>query len=281
LDPKYIQKKLDEFLKEDMPLGDLTSFCTVNSATQTLAYFQAEDDLVFAGETVLIEMFKDENIELISHDGDFVKNGEIIARLKGNAQKILSLERVALNLIQRLSGIATLSREYTEIAKPYNVKILDTRKTTPGLRLFEKYAVAVGGAFNHRLDLSSGILIKDNHIKAAGGIKEAIIAVKSKLTNQLPIQIEVENNNEIIEALDAGVDGLLVDNFTPANLTTAVKMIRDYPNSSDVFIEASGGINFSNLSEYVKTGVDAISSGALTHSAKNANIHLEFEDEKD
>ena len=177
-------------------------------------------------------------------------------------------------MLQRLCGIATLTKQHTQIGDKYNVKILDTRKTTPGLRLFEKFAVTAGGGFNHRLDLSSGILVKDNHIKAAGSIKDAIKKIKNE-NYDLPIEVEVEFEEQVIEGLIAGADGFLLDNQTPDNAKKLVKLIRNY-NDKYYFIEASGGINLTNLEEYVKTGVDAISIGALTHSAKSTNIHIEI-----
>ena len=285
LSEEYIIKKINEFLAEDMPDGDATTNAIIsnsvnNSQLPTLnsipAFLQAEEDLIFAGEQTL-EYFFDGNsqIDLKFKDGDKVKNGEIIAVIKGRTDIILSHERAMLNLIQRLCGIATLTNKYAEIAKPYNVKILDTRKTTPGLRLFEKYAVTVGGGFNHRPDLSSGILIKDNHIKSAGGVKQAIDLVRNNNPKNLKIEIEVENSEEIKEALEIGVDGFLLDNMSPEMTAEMVKFIRTEANN-DIFIEASGGINLNNLEQYVKTGVNAISSGALTHSVKGANIHLEF-----
>ncbi len=285
LPEEYIIKKINEFLSEDMPEGDATtnaifSNSVNNSQLPTLnsitAFLQAEEDLIFAGEQTLEYFFDGKSqIELKFKDGDKVKNGEIIAVIKGRTDIILSHERVMLNLLQRLCGIATLTNKYAEIAKPYDVKILDTRKTTPGLRLFEKYAVTVGGGYNHRLDLSSGILIKDNHIKAAGGIKEAIEMLRNNNPKNLKIEIEVENMDEIQEALKIGVDGFLLDNMSPEMIAEIVKFIRTEANN-DIFIEASGGINLNNLEQYVKTGVNAISSGALTHSVKGANIHLEF-----
>jgi nicotinate-nucleotide pyrophosphorylase (carboxylating) len=162
------------------------------------------------------------------------------------------------------------------MAAPYNVRILDTRKTIPGLRLFEKYAVTVGGGWNHRLDLSSGILIKDNHIQAAGGITNAVNKIRKKNYN-LPIELEVENLKQIKEGLNAGVDGFLLDNMTPVNIRKCVSIIRSHPNGKTIFIEASGGITLKTLPDYVNTGIDAVSVGALTHSAKAANIHIEFE----
>jgi nicotinate-nucleotide pyrophosphorylase (carboxylating) len=273
---KYVKNKIKEFLDEDIPNGDITTFGTVKKNVKTTAVLQAQQNLIFAGEQILNHIFpKSFNIALFYKDGSFVKSNEIIAKIIGSAAYILSVERVMLNLIQRLCGIATLTQKYSDIAKPFNVKILDTRKTTPGLRLFEKYAVAVGGGFNHRLDLSSGILIKDNHIKAAGSIPNAVRQIKQN-KYPFPIEVECENEFQILEALECKVDGALLDNMPPDVLKKAVKLIRNHPQGKKIFIEASGGITLDNLKKYVVTGVDAISIGALTHSAKGAELHLEF-----
>lgn len=279
LPEEYIIRKINEFLEEDLPDGDITTESIFKNNSQSnkhiTAILQAEENLIFAGEQLLPYFFDNIcQINLLVQDGKTINNNEVIAEIIGPPDLILSRERVMLNLLQRLCGIATLTKKYSEIAKPYSVKILDTRKTTPGLRLFEKYAVTVGGGFNHRLDLSSGILIKDNHIKAAGGIKNAIELAKSNKKN-LKVEIEVENLQEIKEALDVAVDGFLLDNMTPQKTKEMVNFIRSN-SDKDIFIESSGGINLSNLKDYVTTGVDAISSGALTHSVKSSNIHLEF-----
>jgi len=276
LNGDYIRKKIEEFILEDLPSGDITTAGTVNNSSKSTAVIQAQDDLVFAG-AMIVPYFFDEsfNIEMLQQDGDFVKNGTILFKVSGKTSHILSVERVMLNLLQRLSGIATMTRKYVEIAKLYGVKILDTRKTTPGLRLFEKYAVTVGGGTNHRLDLSSGILIKDNHIKAAGSIKKAIEIIR-QINYDKPVEVEVENFEELQEGLSAGADGFLLDNMSPEKIIKAVEIIRMFPNGEQLFVEASGGINLSNLKAYVSTGVNAISTGAITHSVKAANIHLEF-----
>ncbi len=274
----YVKSKIQSYIEEDLPKGDYTSGGIFSDSTsQSSAYIQAEEDMIIAGSSC-IKFFYGDNckIEIFKNDGQFVKNGEIIAKIHGPSGLILSRERILLNLIQRLSGIATMTKKFTVIADPYKVKILDTRKTTPGLRLFEKWAVAVGGGHNHRLDLSSGILIKDNHLKAAGSITNAVNKIKAKNYN-LPIEVEVENLEQITEALEVSVDGLLLDNMSPDQLKNAVEFIRKYSVGQDVFIEASGGINLDNLKDFVTTGVDAISSGALSHSIKSANIHMEFE----
>mgnify|MGYP001398308070 FL=1 len=180
-----------------------------------------------------------------------------------------------LNLIQRLCGIATTTRQYVELADPFNVKILDTRKTTPGLRLFEKYAVAIGGAYNHRLNLSDGILIKDNHIIAAGSVTKAIEYARNSSIS-LPLELEVDNLDQIQEALLIGVDGFLLDNMYIDKIRSAVSIIRESNNGYDIFIEASGGITLDNIYPYLGTGINAISVGALTHRATSKDICLDF-----
>jgi len=271
----YLRFKLAEFLFEDMPEGDKTSIGTVPENELNTAIIEAQEDIVFAGEMILKIIYENYQLDYAAKDGDRISSDGLIARVKAPSIYLLSTERLLLNLIQRLSGIATMTAKYVEIAEPYNVKILDTRKTTPGLRLFEKFAVTVGGGSNHRFDLSSGILIKDNHIAAAGGITNAVRAAKKKAFG-LPIEVEVENFQQIKEALEAGIDGFLLDNMLPETTIEAVNMIREYQNGKCIFIESSGGINLENLHDYVKTGVNAISSGALTHSVKSADIHIEF-----
>lgn len=272
----YIRRQIINFMNEDMPGYDISSRAIMKKHHPSKAYLQTEEQIVFAGGVIIPFLFTPyTKIDIKFTDGSLVGESEILATIKGKSYDILSRERVMLNLIQRLSGIATMTRKYAEIAAPFNVKILDTRKTTPGLRLFEKYAVTVGGGFNHRLDLSSGILIKDNHIKAAGSVKNAVKAVKT-MNYKLPIEIEVENDEQIKEALNAGADAFLLDNMKPEKVKKSVALIRDSKNGSKIMIEASGGINLTNLADYVKTGVDAISVGAITHSVRNSNIHLEF-----
>ena len=208
-------------------------------------------------------------------DGDPVLAGDTLGVVNGPADDILSRERVMLNLIQRICGIATVSRKYADLAEPYDVKILDTRKTTPGLRLFEKYAVSVGGAFNHRLNLSEGILIKDNHIAASGSVSDAIRAVHNS-DGVLPVELEVDNLNQIEQALEIGVNGFLLDNMNRKTILQAVSLIRHSKNGKNVFVEASGGITFENIQQYLDTGINGISIGALTHGVISKDIRLEF-----
>lgn len=272
-----ILQKLQEFMLEDMPNGDKTSDPIFPDTAITTAYFEAEEDFVLSGGILLPYFFGDNyKLEILKKDGELIRNGEVIARVTGPARKILALERTILNLMQRMSGIATITHKMVEVAKPYGVIILDSRKTTPGLRVFEKYSVAVAGGQNHRYNLSAGVLIKDNHIKAAGSLRRAIELIKSHNFG-LPIEAEVESDEMIKEAIEAGVDGLLLDNYSPDGIRHCVDLVRNQLGRKDIFLEASGGINFSNLADYVQTGVDAISSGMLTHSVKSANLHLEIE----
>ena len=272
---EYIIAKLSEFWNEDMPKGDLATECTVPKKTPIKAEIQALQELVFVGKEIIPHCFgKDCQVAINQEDGNLLSSGDVLGIVSGSARDILSRERVMLNLIQRLCGIATLSRKYAQIANPFNVKILDTRKTTPGLRLFEKCAVAIGGSYNHRLNLSEGILIKDNHIIAAGSITEAIKSAQKSRPNS-PLELEVDNVDQIKEALKIGVHGLLLDNMDPETVRLAVSIIRKSKKGDDIFIEASGGINIENIQPYLDTGINAIAIGALTHRAVSKNIRLE------
>ena len=276
LSDEYIIGKIADFLTEDIPNGDITTESTTSDDSKITAEIHAVEKLVFTGAEIIPHCFGKKCQVTINHkNGAMLSNGNVIGVVTGSAREILSRERVMLNLIQRLCGIATLSHEYAEIAKPFNVKILDTRKTTPGLRLFEKYAVAIGGAFNHRLNLSNGILIKDNHIVAAGSVTNAIVSTRKKGPH-LPLELEVDNFDQIHEALTTGVDGFLLDNMKPDTIRSAVSIIRASQNGKDVFIEASGGITLENIHPYLDTGINAISIGALTHQAVSKNIRLDF-----
>jgi nicotinate-nucleotide pyrophosphorylase (carboxylating) len=276
LSEKYIRAKISEFLAEDLPNGDVTTDSIIPETEYITAKIQALEKLTFAGAIIIPHCFGSKcQMNVFKSDGEVVESGEILGKIHGPAQTILSCERVMLNLIQRLSGIASASRKYVQLAKAYDVKILDTRKTTPGLRLFEKYAVTVGGAYNHRLNLSEGILIKDNHLSSTRTVSDALKAVKG-LNPHLPVELEVDNFDQIYEALIIGVDGFLLDNMSPDFIKEAVKIIRNSEGGSNIFIEASGGINDENIISYLETGVHAISIGAITHGAISKNINLEL-----
>ncbi len=275
----YLKQKIDEYLAEDIPTIDVTAEGIFDKNAKSTAYIQAQQDLIFAGAQLFEYFFADEfEVKVMFEDGAEVKDGEIMAEISGSTAEILAKERVLLNLLQRVCGIATLTRQYSAIANPHDVKILDTRKTTPGIRLFEKYAVVCGGGYNHRMDLSAGILIKDNHIKAAGSVKNVIDRIKS-MNYSLPTELEVDTFDQLREGLEAGADGFLLDNMSPERTIEAVKIVRDFPGGDDLFIESSGGITLETLAGYLTTGINAISIGALTHSTKSAEIHMEFKDD--
>lgn len=280
LPEKYLDEKINQFLDEDAANNDVTTLSCVGENVIISGYIEAQSDMVLCGVPIIKKLLKNcQNLEILFNDGDIINKNTIFATFKGNARYILSRERVLLNLLQRLSGIATTTAEFVNKVKNSNIRILDTRKTTPGLRLFEKYAVHCGGGYNHRFNLEEGVLIKDNHITAAGSVTKALLLIKKQGIN-LPIELEVDNLEQIKEAMQIGVDGFLLDNMDRVRTIEAVKLIRSYPNGENIFIESSGGINLSNLENYIETGINAISIGALTHSAKSVDIHMEFNFDK-
>ena len=270
---------LDDFLNraltEDIGTGDITTMSCVSPAAVSKGAFKAKEAGVICGMDILIRVFAllDKTVEVkpLVSDGDFVPKGAIIAEISGNSQSILSGERVALNLMQHLSGIATRTREAADKISGTKAQIADTRKTTPGLRVLEKYAVKVGGGSNHRFNLADGVLIKDNHIKAAGGIRNAVEAVRRTAPHTLKIEVETETTAQIDEALDARADIIMLDNMTTEEMAAAVKRI-----NGRALIEASGNMGEKDLREVAETGVDIISIGALTHSVKALDISLKF-----
>ena len=271
IDKDYVLSKLEQFLLEDSPNGDPTTELTVDIEKNASASIICEDKCVFAGEQILNALDSDFQISIFTKDGTDLQRGQKIATLEGNARQLLKLERILLNLLQRLSGIATLTNKYVNIVNHSGIKILDTRKTTPGLRLLEKYAVKVGGGYNHRLDLSSGLLIKDNHWIAS---KEDFYKIIRDYDLKLPLQVEVDNENQLLDILNYKVDAILLDNMEPEYAKKCVDIIR--ATSKSIFIEISGGVTLENLSDYIIDGVDAISSGALMHQAQNQKLKLEF-----
>ena len=276
LDAEYVLERIRFFLEEDIPDGDKTTLGTVSPNKKVTAEIQAVESLVFSGNEVIPHCFDDDSaVHILVKDGDELMPGDIIGHVIGKAASILSRERVMLNLIQRLCGIATQAKVYAELARPYGVKILDTRKTTPGLRLLEKYAVTCGGGYNHRLNLSDGVLIKDNHLKSVESVRVAVQNIR-KLDTNLPIELEVDTFEQIHDGLAAGVDGFLLDNMHPNQIREAIQLIRNFAGGDSIFVEASGGITLDNLHGYLDTGVNAISIGALTHQIRSKDIRLEF-----
>lgn len=270
---------LDDFLlcalKEDVGTGDITTNCCIPAENCSEAYFLAKEDGVICGIDIAQRVFSilDKNITVIPKmkDGDLVKNGDIIAVVFGPSRGILTGERVALNLIQRLSGTATATAKAVASIAGTNTKIADTRKSTPCLRVLEKYAVRVGGGHNHRFNLSDGVLIKDNHISAAGGISSAVNAARAAVPHVMKIEVETETLDEVKQALDAGADIIMLDNMSIELMTKAVSLV-----DGKALTEASGNMGEKDLWEVAKTGVDFISIGALTHSVKSLDISLKF-----
>lgn len=273
----HIEEIVKKALLEDMNNGDITTDNLIDEESISEAEIVVKEDGVIAGLEVVETAFKflDDNIEIqrLVNDGDEANKGTVIVKLKGKTRAILSAERTALNLIQRMSGIATQTSLYTKRIEKYDVKLVDTRKTTPGLRALEKYAVRMGGGYNHRFNLSDAVMIKDNHIKAAGGIKEAISTLREKIGHTVKVEVEVETLTELKEAIEAKADIVMLDNMSIEDMKKAVEI-----NEGRVILEASGNITLDNIEEVAKTGVDVISSGALTHSVKALDISLKLRD---
>ncbi len=267
--------KINDFLKEDIGEGDKTTEWIVPENHKSRAKIISKEDGVIAGHRYAKDIFKalDEGINYreIKKDGEEVKRGETIAEIEGKTRAILTGERVALNILQRLSGIATLTKEYVKGVEETKVKILDTRKTTPGLREMEKYAVRMGGGENHRFNLSEMILIKENHIFVAGSVKEAIRRVKGK---GLKVEVEVKNMDELIQAVEEGVDRILLDNWEIESIKEAVEFVK-----GKIPLEASGNMTIERAKKVATAGVDFISVGALTHSYKSLDLSLILEEE--
>jgi len=263
-------------LKEDLGSGDLTTRLTVPEGQKARGTFITKQVLVVAGLPVAAEVFSvlEPSVawELMVEEGTEVRPGTRLAVVSGAAAALLAGERVALNFLQRLSGIATLTRRLKAALAGLQADVLDTRKTTPGLRSLEKYAVRVGGGRNHRLRLDDGILIKNNHLRLAGGIRVAVESAQRQRPPGMRIEVEVANLTELDEALAAGADALLLDNMTPAKVRECVRRA-----AGRVQLEVSGGISAANIRAYAETGVDAVSVGALTHSAPAADIHFLIE----
>ena len=277
LDGDWIRSQVLRFFSEDAPHGDLTTESFVPPEDVASADIVAGETSVFAGTEVLKHCFFDlKEVNLFVEDGDAVEMGTILATLHGSARDILTRERVVLNLLQRLCGIATNVKQYIDIPAPEGFIILDTRKTTPGLRKLEKYAVAVGGAYNHRMDLSSAILIKDNHIQANSfremGLKEVIQLALARASHTIKVEVEVESMEQVKEALEAGANIIMLDNMTVPEMAAAMEVIGD-----QAIVEASGGITYDTVRAVAETGVDLISIGGLTHSVNALDISLDLE----
>lgn len=267
-----VEENVKRALNEDLQYGDITTESVVLDHKIAKVDIIAKEKGVIAGTEVFKMVFKilgDVEVNFSVNDGDEVEEGQHFGEVFGDAKKILMGERVALNYMQRMCGIATLTREFVERLEGTKVKLLDTRKTTPNMRIFEKYAVKVGGGTNHRFGLNDGVMIKDNHIEAAGGIKNAVSLARKNSPFVRKIEVEVESIEQLNEALEAKADIIMLDNMDIKTLKEAVKLI-----DNRVEVEASGNVTLDNIREIAKTGVDFISTGAVTHSFKVLDISM-------
>ena len=275
LDKKEIERVITTALKEDIGAGDITTNLIIEKKQQAKAFFLAKEDGVVAGLAIAKMVFQkfDKTIKWKSFikDGEFVSAGTHIAEVKGSLRALLTGERTALNILQRMCGIATTTNSFVKIVNGTNAKILDTRKTVPGLRMLDKYAVKIGGGTNHRIGLFDMVLIKDNHIKAAGSITNAVAKIRKGLTKKIKIEVETSNLDEVRETLKNIVDIIMLDNMPVPMMKEAVKII-----AGKAKVEASGNVNFKSIKAIAKTGVDFISVGALTHSVKALDISMKI-----
>jgi nicotinate-nucleotide pyrophosphorylase (carboxylating) len=271
--PSKIVDIVRQALEEDIGTGDITSQACIPEDRQAAGHFLARETLILAGSEILPIIYEIRGgisgLEILRQDGDHLHEGDRIANVTGRARTLLECERVALNFLQRLSGVATLANQFSALVEGTNCKVLDTRKTTPGLRILEKAAAKAGGITNHRMGLYDAILIKNNHIAAAGGVHQAI---ENARQSRLPIEIEVRTIEELDEALNAGADHLLLDNVSPQQGEEWVRLI-----AGRAKVELSGGINLDNVRNYAETGADFVSVGAITHSARAVDISFRLE----
>ncbi len=268
-DAPQVRALIDLALREDIGEGDVTTDACVGADATGSGYFLPKQSLVLAGTPLLLLLYAREDVRILHADGETVRTGQVFARVRGKVRRLLTLERTALNLLQRTCGVATLTREFVSAIEGTGCTVLDTRKTQPGMRIIDKLAVRAGGGTNHRLGLFDAILIKNNHIDAAGGVREAVARSASA---GLPVEVEVRNFREIDEALACGVAHLLLDNFTPEQVGRAVPHI-----GGRAKIEVSGTIDLSSIRAYAEAGADFASAGALTHSAPAADISFRLD----
>ncbi|HEX8142738.1 MAG TPA: carboxylating nicotinate-nucleotide diphosphorylase [Pyrinomonadaceae bacterium] len=279
LDEGALFNQIGMFLSEDLGRGDITTQATVTRNARARGRFLAKEPMVVAGleaaEAVFSTLDAQQQIEAFTSDGEEVEAGKVIARTSGFADVLLAGERLALNLMQRLSGIATLTRKYVRAIEGTGAQIVDTRKTTPGLRMLEKYAVLSGGGRNHRFGLDDGVLIKDNHIALAGGVGAAVGQARERVGHLHKIEVEVSAERDLREAIKEGADIILLDNLSPEETVRMVAIAREL--DPKVTLESSGGITLENVRAYGEAGVDLISIGALTHSARAVDISFKIQ----
>jgi nicotinate-nucleotide pyrophosphorylase (carboxylating) len=268
-----LRSQLEKFFIEDIGEQDLTTDFIFSDDTTGKIVFLSKDEGVFCGEEIIKTGFHllnhDLTVELFVKDGQAIEKGQELAHVSGKIADLLKGERVVLNLVQRMSGIATLTQKTVHTLDSGHTKVCDTRKTTPGLRMLEKYAVRCGGGFNHRFGLYDAVMIKDNHISFAGSITKAVEAVRQKAGHMVKVEVEVETEEQVREAVSAGVDVIMFDNRTPDEIKEFIKLV-----PAGIITEASGGIQLSNIADYRDTGVDCISLGYLTHSYRALDISV-------
>jgi nicotinate-nucleotide pyrophosphorylase (carboxylating) len=277
IERRLLKELVGRWLAEDVGRGDVTTRSVISPETSGVARIEAREPAVIAGlaaARVCFELVSEGGVmwREFASDGAQVEGGDVLARMEGPLGAILTAERTALNLVGHLSGIATVTRRFSKEVEGTTATIVDTRKTTPGLRVLEKAAVRAGGGSNHRFGLDDGVLIKDNHVTAAGGVEEAVRRARASVPHGLKVEVEVSTLDELDHALAAGADAILLDNMQPATVAEAVERA-----GGKAILEASGGITLENVRRYAETGVDLISVGALTHSAPNVDVALEVE----
>lgn len=276
MDAFLLDRLLRTFLSEDLEHGDITTEAIFVDSDRSVARFTARESMVTVGmATVAARIFTlldtDARFDQMAEDGRTVTAGEVLLSIQGGTRALLRGERVALNLVQRLCGIATLTAAFVREVEGLDVKIVDTRKTTPGLRMLEKYAVRAGGGCNHRYSLSDGVLIKDNHIAACGSITRAVEKVRGRVPHTINIEVETDTIDQVAECLACQVGVIMLDNMDPATMVKAVEMIH-----GQAIVEASGGVSLESVRAIAETGVDIISVGALTHSAPACDIGMDW-----
>ena len=274
LNPDFVIKKLNEFFQEDNISEDITTDIT-QKGKQVNAILVAREKLIFAGHQIIKLGFINCQTKDIINDGSKLEAGETIAKIKGPIDEILKKERVVLNLIQRLCGIASTTHRLSQITKEHNIELLDTRKTTPGLRMFEKFAIAIGGGTNHRFSLKDAVMIKDNHLKGNSDIVQIVAKAKQKNPDK-DIQVEVDTKEQLKKALESEATSILLDNFNPKTLSEALNYIQSHKTGSSKYIELSGGITSDTISEFCLPGINGISMGALTHNIQSKDIGLDI-----
>ena len=272
-----LQQMLQQFFLEDIGERDLTSETIFSANNKAKGYFLVKEEGVLSGIDIITVGYGllDPTVETVIYkqDGERVHKGDVIAAVSGPIIPLLTGERVILNLLQRMSGIATLTSRAVALLNSQHTRVCDTRKTTPGLRMLEKYAVTCGGGFNHRLGLYDAVMIKDNHIAFCGSITQAVQSARTKLGHMVKIEVETETKEQVLEAVTAGADVIMFDNRTPDEVREFVKLVE-----KPILTEASGGITLENIAHYGDTGVDYISLGMLTHSAKSLDISFNIEE---